>query len=288
MARKIALVLSGGGAKGAFQAAVEKYAREKRGYEWTAVAGVSVGALNAVMIAMGKQERLWEIWNTITNDKVYRGRGNWWGIAKAVIFKKLSIYSNEPLWEMIERDVQSEDISLTLRIGIVSLADGRYYPVDQSDPEFKKKVLASTSIPVVFPPVDEDLVDGGVRNISPIADVLKSEPDEVIIVNCSDPGYIAAAGRPESVVDVARRTIDILTNEVFKNDLNEILKINRLVRQANENGFELFNDEGKPYSYFDVKIIQPDEPLGETLDFSREAIENRISHGFKKAREILG
>ena len=79
-----------------------------------------------------------------------------------------------------------------------------------------------------------------------------------------------------------------MTNEVFKNDLNEILKINRLVKQAGEHGHELLNDEGKPYKYFTVRIIQPDKPLGETLDFSKAEIEKRISHGFEKAREILG
>ena len=177
MNRKVALVLSGGGAKGAFQAAVEKYAREERGYSWNVVAGVSVGALNAVMIAMGRQDRLWEIWNTISNDKVYRGRGNWWGIAKAVLFKKLSVFSNEPLWELIKADVRGEDVDIDLHLGIVSLVDGRYHHINQEDPEFVKKVLASTAIPVVFPPVDGEFVDGGVRNISPIADVLKSAPD---------------------------------------------------------------------------------------------------------------
>ncbi len=44
MAKKIALVLSGGGAKGAFQCGAEKYAREVKGYHWDIIAGVSVGA----------------------------------------------------------------------------------------------------------------------------------------------------------------------------------------------------------------------------------------------------
>ena len=28
------------------------------------------------------------------------------------------------------------------------------------------------------------MVDGGVRNISPVGDVLDSEPDEIVIINC--------------------------------------------------------------------------------------------------------
>jgi NTE family protein len=68
---KVALVLSGGGAKGAFQAAAERYAREEKGYNWDIIAGVSVGALNGGMLAMKKYARVQELWETISNGKVY-------------------------------------------------------------------------------------------------------------------------------------------------------------------------------------------------------------------------
>ena len=60
---KHALVLSGGGAKGAFQFMAEKYAREVKGYHWDVIAGVSVGALNGTMLAMEKYDRIEEIWD---------------------------------------------------------------------------------------------------------------------------------------------------------------------------------------------------------------------------------
>ena len=62
MNKKVALVLSGGGAKGAFQFMAEKYAREVKGYRWDIIAGVSVGALNGTMLAMGKYKQLEDIW----------------------------------------------------------------------------------------------------------------------------------------------------------------------------------------------------------------------------------
>ena len=68
---KVALVLSGGGAKGAFQFMAEKYAREVKGYKWDVIAGVSVGSLNGTMLAMEKYQRLEEVWKTISNDKIY-------------------------------------------------------------------------------------------------------------------------------------------------------------------------------------------------------------------------
>ncbi len=83
MVKKTALVLSGGGAKGAFQVGAEKYAREVKGYHWDIIAGVSVGALNGSMLAMAKYDRLFEIWNTISSDKVYTGGFNLWSGAAA-------------------------------------------------------------------------------------------------------------------------------------------------------------------------------------------------------------
>ena len=59
MPGKTALILSGGGAKGAFECGAEKYAREVKGYNWDIIAGVSVGALNGGMLAMKKYDRLY-------------------------------------------------------------------------------------------------------------------------------------------------------------------------------------------------------------------------------------
>ena len=98
---KTALVLSGGGAKGAFQFAAERYAREVKGYKWDIIAGVSVGALNGVMLAMEKYPRLAEIWDTITNDKVYKGKLNFWSAVKIVVDSD-AVYSNAPLWELVQ------------------------------------------------------------------------------------------------------------------------------------------------------------------------------------------
>ncbi len=66
---KVALVLSGGGAKGAFQFGAIKYIEEeiKKKYpefQNKIIAGVSVGALNAVMMSMDKFNELEDIWNT--------------------------------------------------------------------------------------------------------------------------------------------------------------------------------------------------------------------------------
>jgi NTE family protein len=289
---KTALVLSGGGAKGAFQFMAEKYAREQKGYKWDIIAGVSVGALNGVMLAMKKYERLEELWRTITRDQVMTGKMNVWAILR-MIFGAKSVYGNVPLWRLIERDVDPDKIEVELRIGTVSLQTGEYVRFRKGDPGLKEAVLASTAIPIVWAPVvvspeHTTMVDGGVRNVSPLGDVLDDEPGEVVVINC-DPRRPPQSTTPlRNAVEIGRQALDIALSEIFITDIREFVRINRNVKEAADHGVTLHNEEGKPYKYYESKIIEPDEPLDDTLDFSREALNRSMEAGWKKAKEVLG
>ncbi len=292
MNKKVALVLSGGGAKGAFQVMAEKYARQIKGYHWDVIAGVSVGALNGTMLAMGKYARLEEIWQNVTEEQIYKGKLNFWALLK-IAFGAKSVLDNTPLWELLQAEYEPEKIQVDLRVGAVSLQTGEYRMFRPTDAGFLKAVLASTSIPVIWKPVTIsarhiDMVDGGVRNISPLGDVLDLDPDEVVIINCG-PMAPPRLGRPlKGAVDIAIHALDIALNEIFITDLREFIRINHNVRQAEARGVTLTNEKGKPYKYYECKIIQPDEPLGETLDFSRRAILMHMDAGWEKARQVLG
>jgi NTE family protein len=289
---KTALVLSGGGAKGAFQFMAEKYAREVKGYHWDIIAGVSVGALNGTMLAMEKYDRVEEIWKTITAGQVYTGGLNFWSILK-LLFGAKSVYGNEPLWEMLEREVEPDKVKVDLRIGVVSLRTGQYVPFRPSDPGFKKAVLASTAIPLVWTPVDitpeqPDMVDGGVRNYSPLGDVLDAEPEEIVIINCS-PRDPPLREKPfKNALEIGMTALNVALNEIFVTDLREFLRIDHNVQQAEACGAVLTNPEGKAYKRYTHHIIEPDEPLGDTMDFSRATLDRHMEAGWEKAKEVLG
>ena len=68
-----ALILSGGGALGAFQVGAERYARAVKGYRWDLIAGISVGALNGAMMAKGKYPELYKIWSEKMSNKLVYG-----------------------------------------------------------------------------------------------------------------------------------------------------------------------------------------------------------------------
>ncbi len=292
MSKVTALVLSGGGAKGAFQVGAEKYAREVKGYHWDVIAGVSVGALNGTMLAMEKYDRLLEVWNTISNDQVYTGGFNLISLVK-LLFGRRSFYGNEPLQRLLRQEFEPEKIRADLRVGSVSLISGEYVEFHGDDPNLERAVLASTVMPIIWEPVsvsdqNPEMVDGGVRNISPIGDVLDAGPDEVVIINCSPQPPEPLHQPPKDIVKVGLRTLDILLNELFQSDLREFLRINALVQEAAAQGVILHHPvSGEPLKYYECKVIEPLSPLGDTLDFSQEAVQRSLRAGVERARQVL-
>jgi len=178
-------------------------------------------------------------------------------------------------------------------VGTVSLRTGEYVFFRPADPNFKKAVLASTAIPVIWAPVDVsppclDMVDGGVRNISPLGDVLDDDPTEVVIIHC-DPRTPPQRMQPFSnVLDIGRHAIEIALTEIFVTDVREFIRINVNVKEAGAQGVKLHNEKGKEYKYYEYKIIEPDEPLGDTLDFSQQTIARYMAAGWEKAKKVLG
>jgi NTE family protein len=293
MPGKTALILSGGGAKGAFECGAEKYAREEKGYNWDIIAGVSVGALNGGMLAMKKYDRLYEIWNTISDPQVYTGGFNLWSGFK-LLFGAKSFYGNEPLRRMLAQEFETGQFQVDLRVGAVSLITGEYYQFKPDMPDFKDAVLASTVMPIIWEPLDispqfRSMVDGGVRNISPLGDILDEDPSEIVIINCNPDTYSVLSAPPKDIVKIGQRTLDILLDEIFRNDLEEFLRINALVKEAEMQGIKLHNPaNGKELRYFEAKVIEPLAPLGETLDFSQPSVQRSLHLGWERAKVVLG
>lgn len=295
MAKKVALVLSGGGAKGGFQAGAERYAREVMGYEWNVIAGVSVGALNAGMLAMQKYDELWELWATISNEKVFTGRMSvLYAMWRIVTFHK-SVLGNGPLRKLIEREFDAERIresGIDLRVGAVSLLTGAYVKFKPDDVAFKAAVLASTAVPVYWAPEEVGghgpMVDGGVRNVTPIGDVLDTAPDEVVIINCNPREPKTLDEPPGNIFDIAIRSLDIAVNEIFVGDVREFRRINSLVKQAEAKGVTLGDEDGSPYKHIECHVIEPQQQLGGTVDFSLETVHASMKEGWSAAAAVLG
>ena len=282
-----ALVLSGGGSKGAFQLGALEVLRDN-GFTYDCVAGVSVGALNGTMVASDRLERLGQIWRTIKREDVYRGEWPW--VLFNVLAGRKGLYDNTPLLELIRREVDPEAIDIPLEVGVVKLESGNYLPIRPQSSRFEELVFASTIIPVIWPPYElggESFVDGGLRNITPLADVIGHNPRRIVIITTEPRDKPPATMRLSNIIDIAQRSLDILLDETFQNDIRTFLRINRLVKQAEEAGLTLRDANGRPYRFYEHLIIEPEEPLGSGLDFDRVRLNDWIVQGRAAAEAAL-
>ena len=291
MARRATLVLSGGGAKGAFQVGAEQVLREEGGFEWERILGVSVGALNGALLAQHEYDRLLKVWQTIRREDLYRKPWWPWLAVRLVILGKAGIYDNRPLRKTIQKHMAGRRFRVPLHVGRVSLVSGIYESVrsDRStEPELLDAIWQSATMAVIWEPIGpRALVDGSLRNVTPLGDALDLNPTELIVLNCS-PDQPNAVPPPRDILDAARRSLmDITINEIMVDDVREFVRINSLVKQAKQKGFTLEHADGTPYVDCTIAVLRPRVPLGDNLDFSRKAIEERIESGRTVARDYL-
>ena len=192
-----ALVLAGGGARGSFQVGVIHDLVLNRGLDFDMFFGVSVGALNAAFMAQAKKDNnslanlqqqsqeLDQLWRDIDgNEDIFEKKAGFVGLALA----DDSLTDNRPLRNLVENKLDPVALETSGRkywCGAVSLVDGTYREFDQADDDIVNRIIASTAIPVFFPPINTPehvYVDGGVRNITPLGRVFDYEPDEIYVV----------------------------------------------------------------------------------------------------------
>ncbi|WP_081629878.1 patatin-like phospholipase family protein [Thiomonas sp. FB-6] len=188
------LVLQGGGALGAYQGGVYEVLRAvHRDPDW--VAGVSIGAINAALIAgnpPGKRlERLREFWDVVSSpmpaglahvlDGDLRGAFNEASALRGVLFGvpgffmprippagwhprgtdgAVSHYDTSPLQRTLERLVDFDRINdgpTRLSVGAVNVRTGNFEYFDSTTRRLDARhIMASGALPPGFPPVEID------------------------------------------------------------------------------------------------------------------------------------
>lgn len=185
--RKVALALAGGGARGlAHIGAIEEL--ESRGFEVSAVAGTSMGALVGGMYAAGHLDEFTEWMLTLDRYKVF-------SLVDFTFSSEGLVKGNRIMRVMQEMvpDMQIERMAVPFAAVAADLLTGREMVLDRGG--LYDAIRASISIPSVFRPVHRDgmvLVDGGTVNPLPLNRVRREEGDLLVAVNvsgafCADP-----------------------------------------------------------------------------------------------------
>jgi len=296
MVPKRALVISGGGAKGAFAAgAIAEL--DSAGIGFSVIAGASAGALNAALLAQGSAQQLPGLWQSTRAKDVYRGSFNPFWLIKRLWNRRLSVFDTTPLRRLLASHISLDKLqdgrAPILSMGTVHWRDGEYEARTQWDfmeqDQLISWLMASAAIPLAFPPQpigNEYWLDGGVRNNNPLGDILWAKPREVWVINANPP-TMKEAKPPRSMKQVGARALELLMHEALLSDQREFIRMNSLVAQAAAHGCNLIDQDGEPYRVYRLKVLNPSISMGETLDFSKEWADRRIDHGRAVARKAI-
>lgn len=293
-----AAVFSGGGVKGAFQLGAVKGAfRAHPDLAFDAVFGVSTGALNAALIAQGRNrtEQIERINTGLAtyrrirgNDDVVRG-SRFLPIQVLNFLTRGYLYDPTPLKRLMHGAITSSGLKRGIHcgIGMVDLLSGKYLESNANDWRFGNpfdRILASCTMPGYMPPVDVRssdgerwlLVDGGLRSITPLRDAvhwLKGHPATgarlELWVFLANPIDLARVREHLSGAQVVGRTLGIILNEVYKKDLEELVDRNLEWGRTGDTGSEPIN----------ASIVAPAVDYGSSLDFQPERIGQMIEDG---------
>ena len=242
-----ALVLQGGGALGAYQAGVFEVLAERPDQAvW--VAGVSIGAINAALIAGNAPEhrvaRLREFWELVSSgpgQSLPHGAGprallNQWSAAASIAMgipgfftprlspallmggnaPLLSYYDTAALKTTLERLVDFDRINskeMRLSVGAVNVRTGNSVYFDNTRQKIgPEHIMASGALPPGFPPVHidgEDYWDGGIVSNTPLQYVLDEQPRNEPLLVLQVDLFSSRGLMPQTLAEVTARQKDI-------------------------------------------------------------------------------
>ena len=289
-----ALILSGGGGRGAYQVGVWRRL-EEMGWKPDMVCGTSIGAINGALIGSGwSAYRLEAFWGSLHGNDVFTlsvGRRIKYQVYR--LFGKCpdwpAFMDNEPLRKILldsidvgkMRDSEPEVVVAATNVLRAKL---EYFSGEQLSVEH---VLASCSIPVVFPwcEINGELYwDGGAMANTPIFPALKAGAKEILIVLLAP-----LAGEPIQPPATTRAALswafDIITigsAKTLMQDLSHHLGMD-LRNSSDILASKHFLDLGD----IRIGVIAPriTTSVSSVLDLNPQEVRQRMSAGYDDARD---
>lgn len=239
-----ALVISGGGSRGAFAVGAIEKLREQN-IRFDIVAGTSTGALIAPLVVTDEIQLLRTIYSSVRTEDIIRQR------EPLDILTRDAIYDSHPLWSLLnsfiteERYTQIIASPIELFITTVNLQSGQieYWNQHTGGPgggaisrrTLLRVLLASASEPVLMPPVQieesgDQYVDGGVRELAPLKIAIDHGATDIYAILLSPDQRPRSEERFAHLVKILMRTIDLFLQEILINDVERAHLYNQVIR----------------------------------------------------------
>lgn len=324
---KTALVMSGGGSKGAFAVGVLKYIKENRTeINFDVICGTSTGSLIAPLAATGEISELERIYTTKNTGDILIYPES---IAERFLGKHTGIFKVTPLFDLIKSTVTDSRYysimnsgkelffaAVGLQSGQVTyftntnLSSTKEYDMKKiyNREDFNRAILASADQPVLMPAIEiggKQYVDGGLREYAPMQAAVASGAQDIYVILLSPDLPNTDARRFEKLGDILFRTIGLFSEDVSANDIlipkifSDGIKYINTVKQrildasdfTQEEIDDLFNPPNNPFGNrreLNIHIIRPEADLGtDGLEFIPSQMKEMLNKGFKRAGDYF-
>jgi NTE family protein len=259
-----ALVLPGGGGRGAYQVGVAK-AMKEQGIEFDLAFGTSIGAINATLFCQNAIERLEDLWTTIRPKDIFR-LPSAPQIGNMILGNTLGILDTSPLEQLLKREIDLKKLKESkTKLGFVTTdlcsLDTKLVTIDDimSTSELVDGLMATSAVPLAFPPKHLHgkglWVDGGLVRNTPLQAALNMGAEEIFMV-LLHPETIDAC--PTNLFQVLVRCLDILLDASARKEIELANLYNRLIEEGT-------SDEAKGMRPVTIHVIQPRKPVNTTL-----------------------
>ncbi len=203
-----ALVISGGGSKGAFAGGVAHYLIEEAKKEYDILVGTSTGSLLISHLGLGKIDKIREIYSSVDQESIFsncpfiikKKHGsdiitmNHWNILKNFIRGKKTFGESENLRALIRRSITPEEFEtlksgpkdIVVTVSNLSLNQVEYKSINDFDyDEFCDWIWISSNYTPFMSLVRKngcEYADGGLGSLVPIEEAIKRGATEVDVI----------------------------------------------------------------------------------------------------------
>lgn len=288
-----ALILSGGGGRGAFQVGVLKYLK-RIGWKPDLVCGTSAGAVNAAAYGADMPpEKLMRVWQSYDRKWMYRIRLPLFlrSILSGRFFSPLA--DTRPLRRLLEDNIDISTLqnsrtkilvtALNMRTSQIHYFTHRVITIDH--------LMAASAIPMLFPwqYIDgEPFWDAGIMVNTPIAPALAWSAKEIIVVLHSPVGTF-----PVPVPQTQQQTAELTFEQILIGAYAAMLPNNAWQADPAADVFTTPRPDS-PQMQLAMKgsrlfTVAPEQMMGfrSLLNFSPRQADRLIEDGFKCARMQL-
>lgn len=273
-------MLSGGGARGAYEVGVIK-ALIEAGMHFDLVFGTSIGALNAAFLVQDGLSRLEELWTTWRPRYVVRPYFlNLWHM---MLGKRWSLFEPQALEDMLTAELDLGRVQQgSMRAGFVitdlCTLKTRLIITDEikSNRHFVDVLMATCALPLVLPPRRVNgtgmWIDGGIVRNTPVLAALRMGAREIyaVLLHGDDP-----RSRPANFSQYVTRCVDIALTASAVNGIELVNQCNLLSatgsRVCQPVRLEIF----KPRHVSRVGLLNFDPKLSKTL--MKEGYEDTVA-----------